>query len=250
MFDAKLSAWYRRVIPGLRAADPRHLIWIEPNVFFDFAANTNLSDPQGSDPNTGFDFHTYCLGDGAAAAAPSIPGNGPGCAIEETKNLNNAVAYQRRSGAALLNSEWGATSDPQVVQRQTAEFDSYMLGDVFWDYTNLVPNDRVQPSGHNLDSALLAALDRPYPPMIAGTPSGWNWVATTGTFTLRYSTKLPNGRPGAGMETVIYLPRLDYPAGYRVAVRGAAVVRSGSSTLVLRNRDGAGEVDLTVSRPG
>jgi endoglycosylceramidase len=246
-FDGKLSAWFRRVIPRLRAADPVHLIWIEPNVFFDFAANTNLSDPQGADHNTGFDFHTYCLGDGAAAAAPSIPGNGPGCAIEEKMNLDNAAAYQSRSGGALLDSEWGATNDPQVAQRQTAEFDSYMLGDVFWDYRNIVPNVRAQPGPHNENAALLAALDRSYPPVIAGTPTGWRWDRATDIFTLHYSTKLPNGRPGTGLETRIYLPTLDYPKGYRVTVSGATAMRSGGATLILRNGRGHSQVSVTVT---
>ncbi len=246
-FDAMLSAWYRRVVPRLRAADPDHLIWIEPNVFFDFAANTNLRDPQGGDSNTGFDFHTYCLGDGAAAALPPVPGNGPGCAVEEKLNLNNAMAYQRRSGTALLNSEWGATDDTGVVDRQTAEFDQDMLGDVFWDYNNLVPNVRGQPGGRNQDRPLLVALDRPYPQVIAGTPSGWEWDSATGTFTLHYASRLPNGRSATGLTTEVYLPALHYPRGYHVKVSGASVTRSGRATLDLRNKPGARNVSVTVT---
>jgi len=247
VFDAELSGWYRRVIPRLRAADPRHIIWIEPNVFFDFAANTHLKDPQGADHNTGFDFHTYCLGDGAAGAAPSAPDNSRGCALEEKMNLNNAVAYQRRSGSALMNSEWGATDDLQVVRRQTAEFDTYMLGDVFWDYNNLVPHVQDQPGGRNENRGLLTALDRPFPPVIAGTPRAWQWDSRTDTFTLRYSTKLPDGRSAAGLETSIYLPKLHYPAGYHLAITGAKLIGSRSSTVTLRNDRGATVVEATVT---
>jgi len=247
LFDAKLSAWFRKIVPVLRAADPQHIIWIEPNVFFDFAANTNLKDPNGADPNTGFDFHTYCLGDGAANAAPPIPGNGPGCAIEETLNLDDAQAYQRRSGTALINSEWGATSDPQVVQRQTAEFDSYMLGDVFWDYRNLVPDVTSQPGGSNENAVLLAALERPFPTIVAGTPSGWQWDQSTDTFTLSYATRLPGGRSGAGLLTQVYVPRLHYPKGYAVTSTGATVTYAGPTTLELRNRRGATAVTVSVT---
>ncbi len=247
VFDSQLSTWFRRVLPPLRAADPNHMIWIEPNVFFDFAANTNLQDPNGSDPNTGFDFHTYCLGDGAANAAPPIPGNGPGCAVEETMNLNNATAYQKRSGMALINSEWGATNDPQVLQRQTAEFDDYMLGDVFWDYRNLVPNVKGQPGGSNENAALIAALDRPFPPIVAGTPSGWSWSSSTDAFTLRYSTRLPDGRPGSGLQTEIYVPSVHYPTGYTATVSGAEIVSSTATELQLRNDSGANAVSVTVT---
>jgi endoglycosylceramidase len=247
LFDAKLSAWYQRIVPTLRAADPAHLIWIEPNVFFDFAANTNLADPQGKDPNTGFDFHTYCLGDGAAGALPPVPNNGPGCAVEEALNLNNAQAYQSSSGAALLNSEWGATNDPLVAERQTAEFDSSMVGDVFWDYNNLVPDIKTQPGPSNENAPLLSALDRPYPPIIAGTPSGWSWDSTTGKFTLQYSTTLPDGRSAAGLETEIYLPKLHYPTGYQALVTGARVTESTATRLQLRNSAQATTVEVAVT---
>jgi endoglycosylceramidase len=247
VFDSQLSAWFRRVLPSLRAADPQHLLWIEPNVFFDFAANTNLQDPNGSDPNTGFDFHTYCLGDGAANAAPPIPGNGPGCAVEETLNLNNATAYQKRTGVALLNSEWGATDDPQVVDRQTAEFDQYMLGDVFWDYNNLVPDIKGRPGGKNEDPALLAALDRPFPPIVAGTPQSWNWASANDTFTLHYATTLPDGRPGSGLDSEVYVPTLHYPDGYIASLSGAQLVSSNSTALEVRNQPNAAAVTVTVT---
>ena len=247
VFDATLSRWYQRTVPVLRGADRRHLIWIEPNVFFDFAANTNLTDPQGSDPNTGFDFHTYCLGDGAAAALPSVPDNGPGCAVEENLNLSNAEAYQQKNGVALLDSEWGATNDPTVADRQTAEFDTAMLGDVFWDYRNIVPNVQGQPGGADENAALLAPLDRPYAPVIAGTPSGWSWDETTGAFTLRYSTTLPDGRGGAGLTSTVYVPALHYPHGYRVTVSGATVVAHRATTATLRNDPGAAGVTVTVT---
>ena len=46
----QLSAWYRAGDPEAASRRSRHIIWIEPNVFFDFAANTNLQDPQGPTP--------------------------------------------------------------------------------------------------------------------------------------------------------------------------------------------------------
>lgn len=249
VFDRQLSAWFRKLVPVLRAADPEHLIWIEPNVFFDFAANTNLDDPQGADANTGFDFHTYCLGDGAAAAAPPVPGNGPGCAIEENLNLDNAEAYQRRSGVALLETEWGATNDAVIAARQTDQFDARMLGDVFWDYRNVVPDLKAQPGGKNQNAPLLGALDRPFAPIVAGTPTAWHWDPVAHAFTLRYGTTLPDGRPAAGLTSEVYVPALHYPAGYTVASSGATVTASGATRVALRNEAGANTVSVTVT-PG
>lgn len=248
LFDSQLSAWYRRVIPSLRAADAVHLIWYEPNVFFDFAANTNLQDPAGGDRRTGFDFHTYCLGDGAANAAPPLPENGPACAIEEKMNLDNADAYQRRGDAALINSEWGATNDPTVVARQTNEFDQYMLGNVFWDYRNLVTDVKAPPTGANVNEPLVEILDRPYPQVIAGTPERWGWDSATRTFTLAYSATLPNGSLGGGAQSAIYVPALHFPDGYTATVTGARIVSArGATVLRLRNARHAADVSVTIA---
>ena len=248
LFDSQLSGWYQKVIPVVRSADTRHLIWYEPNVFFDFAANTNLQDPAAGDAATGFDFHTYCLGDGAAAALPPVPNNGPGCAIEEKLNLDNANAYQQRSGAALINSEWGATSDPAVVSRQTDEFDQYMVGDVFWDFRNLVPDPHAAPTGSNVNEPFIEILDRAYPERIAGTPTAWSWDATSRRFALDYATRLPGGGGGGGLITTVYVPALHFPHGYDVFVAGATIVsRPGATLLRLRNARGASGVSVRLS---
>jgi hypothetical protein len=164
-------------------------------------------------------------------------------------NLNNAAAFQARGGSALINSEWGATSDPQVAERQTGEFDDNMLGDVFWDYRNLIPDVKAQPGGKNEDKALLSALERPYPTVVAGTPSGWQWDSASDTFTLHYSTQLPDGRSGAGLEGEIYVPLLHYPSGYSVSVTGASVASSTASVLRLRNEPRSKAVNVTVTPP-
>src|SRR5207244_13298276 len=76
VFDAQLSAFYRHVIVSVRSADRSHLVFYEPNLFFDFGSNTNLSDPAGGDRGTGFAFHDYCLGAGAGDALPPAPDHG------------------------------------------------------------------------------------------------------------------------------------------------------------------------------
>ena len=43
------------------------------------------------------------------------------------------------------------------------------------------------------------------------------------------------------------MPRLDYPAGYRVQVTGGKVVSSSAGTLVLTQRAGATSVTVKVT---
>jgi endoglycosylceramidase len=245
VFDHQLSAWYRRVIPMLRSADPGHLILYEPNVFFDFGANTNVQAP--ADRNTGLAFHSYCLGDGAAGALPDLPNNSSGCAVEEQLELGDALTYGARTGAALIADEWGATNDETTIARQTDEFDASMLPWVFWDYRNLVHDVTGRPSGSNVNRATLGNLDRAYPRAIAGTPLGWSWNAGSRRFALTYSTTLPGGRRGGGRRTEVYVPALHYPSGYVATSTGARIISSpNANPLVLQNDTGAKTVTLTV----
>ena len=43
LFDAKLSAFYRKVDGAIRAVDPRTLVWYEPNVSFNFGVKTHVT---------------------------------------------------------------------------------------------------------------------------------------------------------------------------------------------------------------
>src|SRR5437764_1126681 len=58
LFDEKLSAFDRKVDEAIRVVDPRTLVWYEPNVSFDFGANTHVTSPGTL---SGFAFHAYCL---------------------------------------------------------------------------------------------------------------------------------------------------------------------------------------------
>ena len=73
-FDtAKLAPFYRRVISRIRAAERRHLVFYEPNVLFNFDANTNLPDLGFT--RLGMSFHDYCLL-GLVSGGPSTCGGG------------------------------------------------------------------------------------------------------------------------------------------------------------------------------
>lgn len=248
VFDAQLSAFYRRVIPALRAADPSHLIFYEPNLFFDFGSNTNLDNAAGGDRRTGFAFHDYCLASGAGTALPPAPGGGgAGCATEEQTVISDALDYASKTGAALINSEWGATSDPIVIARMADELDHAMVGWLYWDYnsSDFVADPRKPPGGKNVNQRILKLLERPYPQAVAGTPLAWNWDPASRTFSLRYTTvPPPSARLARGALTEVWVGRWRY----RVRASGANVVSHRSAKLlVLRARPGASNVSVVVT---
>ena len=252
LFDKQLNAFYRRIIPDVRAADRRHLEFYEPHALFDQGANTHLGSI--ADPNAVFTFHNYCLGD-----QPGLPQADPGqdCGIEEQMVLGNAEAQSAATGDGLLEDEWGNTTSVPLLQRMAAEADQHMVGWSYWAYEDccnspgaIVKDATQAPSAPgNLNLPVLEALVRPYPQLISGTPSPWSYDPTSGTFTLQYSTQGVSGRPfPAGSPTEVFVPQLQYPHGYHVTVTGAAIASDPSAgRLVLCSLPGAGEVRLTVT---
>jgi hypothetical protein len=96
---------------------------------------------------------------------------------------------------------------------------------------------------------LLAALSRPYPSAVNGTPTAFRFDAVTDTAQLTFSTTRPDGRPAPRfLSTQMVLPKLRYPTGYTVTVSGAQVVsKRCAPTLALRTRPGVQSVSVTVT---
>ncbi len=246
VFDQLLSAWYRRVIAALKRTDPRHLAFVEPNLFFDFGANTNLGDTGGD----GFAFHDYCLGAGAGDALPTVPNNGTPCGIEESMVIANATAFAEKAGLAVINTEWAATDDLVTTARVADELDAGRVPWTFWEYASprLVADPHKPPKGENLNAPALAILDRPYPRAVAGVPRRWKWDAQSRTFELDYTTALAAPSESPSRTTTVWTSPLHYPRGYKVAVDGARVIsRPNARVLRLRTLPRSGHVELRLT---
>jgi endoglycosylceramidase len=249
LFDEKLSAFYRKVNAAIRSSDARTLVWYEPNVAFNFGANTHVSSPG---PESGFSFHDYCLANEAG-----------GCPTHEI-TIANAVKYVEGSGDALLMDEWGATSSVSDLQTMVSLADQHMVPWLEWAFClchdpttagqdqGIVQEASMPPKGQNLNGATLEALVEPYPRVISGTPLAWGFDRESRTFSLRYSTRAPDGTRSfrAGSITQIAAPRLSYPSGYAVQVSGGrAVSKPGAATLSIASCVGSAEVAVTAA-PG
>jgi endoglycosylceramidase len=251
-FDALLSAFFARSLAAIRAVDPTTLVFEEPNVLFNSGAPTLLADT--GDAHTGLSFHDYC------AAQELRTCRGPN---EEV--FANARAHARRTGDALLLTEFGATTQGAVLTDMADRADRFGVGWMEWAYcgcgdpTTTGPGDeqalvrdprRAPTAPGNADAGKLAALSRPYPRAVAGTPIRFGYAARTHRFTLRYRTARADGRGAFGPRatTEIVLPRRAYPHGARVRVRGAVVrSRPGSGVLTLTAIQGARTVAVAVA---
>jgi endoglycosylceramidase len=249
-FDAKLTAFNRKVARAIRRADSRHLIFYEPDVVFDFGGLTHVGALDAGP--AGFAFHDYCL--------PTTP---TGCA-SEPKGFANALAHVRKTHEALLLTEFGSTPFAGDLAGMVQMADRNMVSWLEWSYcpcrdpTGATPDPLVldpakSPRGANLGSLGLSTLLEPYPEVIAGTPRSWSFDRAARTFRLRYATARADGRGsfGGGSISEVAAPSLVYGGRYAVSVLGGAIVsRRGAPVLMISSCRGAALVSVTVRPRG
>jgi endoglycosylceramidase len=260
-----LTAFHRRVIGAIRQVDRRTLAWYAPFLTFDFGLRSSHGDT--GDRNAGFAFNAYC-GQADPLTAAVLPfAAGKSCGYTAELSFDNADAVSRRTGDALLDTEFGASDEAKNWIPYLAAADRHMVGWAYWAYcgcadpTGAVPPELEalvldparRPSGANLKRAKLRLLARPYPALVSGMPRKFGFSPASRRFTMRYSTRRAGGRTrfDAGSLTEVMVPRVQYPRGYRVDVRGARVVsRTGARVLRLASHSGAREVSVRLTGRG
>jgi endoglycosylceramidase len=228
----RLVPFYRKATAAVREITATQGVYVEPFVLFNFGrVGTTLP----GDADNVLSFHSY---------ATDVAG--------EEGVIANATDAATRDQRPLLETEFGFTLDVPTLRRLTGQADEALVSWQFWDYGTLVP-DRSRPVGLDAVRSVdaLRALATPYPMATAGTPTEAHFDPVGRTYELAYRTTGPSGqtyRPR--VETVISLPRLQYPDGYVVEVTGARVTsRPCADRLTLRNRPHAAEVTVRVT-PG
>jgi endoglycosylceramidase len=256
--DARLTRFSQRVIDAVRRRDPRTVAFYEPHVLFNSGAPTYVA-PHGR--QLGFSFHDYCLSSDSAAVDA-------GCGTLDQQVFKQAETHARQRHEVPLLTEFGATKDKAVLRRGVDLAAAHRTGWLYWAYCGchdptttgpgsaqaLVLDPRKPPVGGNVEHAKLRVLAVPHPLAVSGTPTRYRFDRSARVFTLRYDTSRVGARPGrfhAGARTTAAVPRVAYPHGYRVRVRGARVLSPpGARTLRLAARRGATEIRVRITPRG
>ena len=253
----KLQPMYEKVIAGIRSVDHDNIVWIEPQILFDFGSASHLGERGIADGQLGLSWHDYCLPETLLQAFGLK--KLPACQSLEQRVFSNARVTSRRLGAASLLSEFSASEDLPDTARIVDYADNNLSGWMVWSYKNWGdPTTQAQGSGaqslflHDEDlgsvkQAKLEVLERPYPQAVAGTPVSYGFEPRSKVFNLEYGTTLPGGGSSAGLETDIYIPALHYPHGYTVRVDGGRVVsEAGAAHLLIVADSDTDSVSVSV----
>ncbi len=182
--------------------------------------------------------------------------------VGERRVFQNAEDHSRKTGAALLMTEFGDVDDAAIHGRIADLADEFMMGWTVWSWfraTGQIKRDpKKPPTADNLKQDILDAIVRPYPQAVSGTPQGWRFDRARRIFTLAYSSaRLGGGRFGSGSESEVAVPRRQYPRGYHVEIAGAGVRSAfAAPLLLLRSARGANRIEVRLSpatasdRPG
>ncbi len=226
-----LAPFYARMTAAVRSVDRTRPVFVEPFVLFNFGS-TDTPLPGAGSPNV-LATHVYALDATANAAV-----------------MDRSLAAAERDDAAVIVTEWGDSTDPAFVNPFADQFDARLLPWLYWSYNGHIVTDSKLPLvPPNLNVIGLAALTRPYPTVVNGTPTRLAFDPATATMDFEFATTHPDGsRSGRSLQTIVTVPKLRYPTGYTVTAVGADVTsRPCSLAVTLRNRPGAPSVSVHIT---
>lgn len=242
------------LIPTIEAADPHHLVFVEPD---NFSVRHQLPSLLGrmDFPNLVYNFHAYC---GTRSPVTGDPTNVTACSDQVLGNMaarlreRSAMSTARQSGGpAWFMSEFGATQSTALLDQITGFARGFNLGWAYWswkfydDPTGSTHEALAAPNGQL--QATSDILARPYAQAIAGDPISTSFVATDNSFQLVYA---PSSRIAA--PTVIYVPgATHYPLGFCTSVTGGHITSPPGAAHLLIESDRAAvrvSVDITSGR--
>jgi endoglycosylceramidase len=245
LFDRRFQAVHQRLTDRLHQGDPGALVFWEPNVLWNELVRTHIDEPPVTPKVTSndivFSFHDYCSFSEGAIYLGLPPALKATCDVQHDAMYLNYDGFAKRSKLPAMVTEFGGTSDAEVVARTMPRADKRFLGWHFWHYqSSFPPSAPARPDPFTGD--LGRQLVRTYPRATAGIPGAMTYDATNGAFAYSYAT-----RPST-VPTEIYVSDVQYPDGYRVALTGACALSApGDRLLLLKATPGALGVSVTVT---
>ncbi len=237
------------VVPTIEAADPHHLVFIEPDIY-SIHGKPNLLGPM-TFPRLVFNVHSYCESRSPVTGDPTsvdaCSGQILASLLRRSRDRPQLTSRAQPGGPAWFLSEFGASSDPNLLEQVTDTTDLLQLGWAYWswkyyyDPTGSSDEALASPTGALAPTATV--LSRTYPQAIDGVPSAYSFDPGSGAFSLTYQRPATSSAP-----TVIFVARTHYPNGYCATVDGGTFDSPpGAAHLVVDNATGSGTVQVSIT---
>ncbi len=229
---SSLDPFYSRMTKAIRGAGAEQLVFGEPWVLFNFGeTDTDIALP-GGDPNSGMSFHVYALSNDKIPVV-----------------MDKAEAWQKKTGGALVNTEFGANPDPEYTDLHIKEFDKALVPWMHWAYNENTIEDLKAPPEDN-EATNVDALVRPHPLAVGGTPTRLDYDLAERVMRFTWDTARPDGtQSAADTETVFQVAPRTYPKGYKVLTVGATVTSEPGAASLTVVPDGSGAEPKVVVYP-
>ena len=213
--------------------------------------------PRFRDPQTAFTFHYYCtLTQMATSSSPADAA----CRPLEQHGIGSFLTYDSRLGVPGVLGEFScndANDDNaavvDLVGHANVSWTAWMYYRAKSDPANcggqgILRNDASHGSVGNAKPGKLAAFEIPFAQAIAGTPLAYSYDRATRVMSLRFRARaVPGATLRRDAATMVFAPKLVYPRGYRVLVRGGRVTSppDAARLMVVANRPGA-KISVTL----
>lgn len=244
------------VIPSIQAVDHRHLIFLEPDIYW--VPGGNIPSQLGPLPfdRIVFNFHDYCGDRSPVTGDPTdllkcLQAEETMASEQDLARLSMSSASQS-NGPAIFMSEFGATTSVPMVGFDTEWAGINEVGWAYWawkyyaDPTGSSSEALVLPDGTY--SPIVQVLSRTYPQEIAGNPQSFLFNPFTGAFSMIYTPSVA----AQGTSTVIEIAAAQHlSSGWCAAVRGGKITSSSGSThLIVKTVGHPLQVAVTVTAGG
>jgi len=240
------------VIPSIQSVDHRHLIFVEPDIYW--VTGGNVPSQLGPMPfqRVVFNFHVYCGDRSPVTGNPTdllrcLQSEETTASEQDITRLSMSSRYQS-SGPAIFMSEFGATTSPSLAGFDAEWAGLSQVGWAYWawryydDPTGSSAEGLVLPDGNY--SPIVTVLSRTYPQEVAGVANSVLFNPFTGSFNMTYSPSLA----ARGVTVVDIAASQHYPTGWCAAVRGGQITSSpGATHLTVRTSGHPLQVYVSVT---
>ncbi len=234
--QARLRPFYAKATAAVRRITRRQQVFVEPFSIFNFGGGPTSLPGAGS--GNSLATHSY-------AGTPEA----------EVRVRDESIAAAERDGAALLITEFGATNDPVPIRRLLDGFDARgvvvgVLG------LQREPDRGPHPPREPRGPAQPGRVPGPGAALSDGAHGNARAAPISmpppRAYTLSYSSTGPRRRHYPwGLDSVLSVPKLQYPDGYTARVAGARITsRPCADKLTLRTWPWARGVSVTLTPGG